>query len=85
MKLSDDLSPFWVYLKGGLFFLILVLSSGLILLLGDWKLRILPLLCVIWSAARLYYFMFYVIEKYVDPGFRFAGLFSFLRYLMRRK
>jgi len=32
-----------------------------------------------------YYFAFYVIEKYVDPTYRFAGLWSFLRYAMSRR
>jgi len=39
----------------------------------------------IWAFCRAYYFAFYVIEKYVDPGYRFAGLLSFLRYLARHK
>jgi len=36
----------------------------------------------IWCFARAYYFAFYVIQHYVDPGYRYAGLFSFLRYLV---
>ncbi len=39
----------------------------------------------IWAFCRTYYFAFYVIEKYVDPSYRFSGLFSFLRYLLTRK
>src|SRR5438309_8326127 len=39
----------------------------------------------IWSFCRLYYFAFYVIEKYMDPGYRFAGLHSFLVYLLRAR
>ena len=67
-----------IYLKGFLFLLILVASSGLILLEHpQWRVAVF-LLLTIWSAARLYYFMFYVIEKYVDPAYRFAGLFSFV-------
>lgn len=31
----------------------------------------------IWGFCRAYYFAFYVIEKYVDPEFRFSGLLSF--------
>ena len=38
----------------------------------------------IWSFCRFYYFAFYVIEHYVDPQFRFAGLGSFVRYLWKR-
>jgi len=29
--------------------------------------------------------MFYVIEKYVDPNYKFAGLYSFLLYLLRKR
>ena len=39
----------------------------------------------IWSFCRAYYFAFYVIEHYVDPAFRFAGLLDFAKYLLRRK
>jgi hypothetical protein len=29
--------------------------------------------------------MFYVIERYVDSSYRFAGITSFVRYLLRKK
>jgi hypothetical protein len=35
--------------------------------------------------APAYYFAFYVIEHYVDPGYRFAGLWSFVRYVLRKR
>ena len=38
----------------------------------------------VWCFARFYYFAFYVLEHYVDPGYRFAGLGSFLTYFWRR-
>jgi hypothetical protein len=50
----------------------------------SWQITVL-LVLVVWTSARLYYFMFYVIEKYVDPGYRFAGMVSFLRYLFSKK
>ncbi len=40
---------------------------------------------MVWAFARAYYFAFYVIGKYVDPQYRFSGLLSFLRYLLRRR
>jgi len=74
-----------IYLKGGLFLLILVIATTAIVLeTQSWKLALL-LALVIWSSARLYYFMFYVIERYVDPSYKFAGIFSFVQYLLRRK
>ena len=39
----------------------------------------------IWSFCRAYYFAFYVIERYVDPSFKFSGLFSVLKYLAARR
>jgi hypothetical protein len=39
----------------------------------------------IWGFCRFYYFAFYVIEKYVDPSYKFAGLISFVRYFFRRR
>ena len=39
----------------------------------------------IWAFARAYYFAFYVIEKYIDPGYRFSGLFSVARHLLSRR
>ena len=39
----------------------------------------------IWAFARAYYVAFYVVQHYVDDGYKFAGLFSFLRYCLRRR
>ena len=39
----------------------------------------------IWAFCRAYYFAFYVIEHYVDPQFRFAGLIAFAQYLIKRR
>jgi hypothetical protein len=86
MNLFGDLkSPALMYLKAALFLLAGILAAAGILLESP-TLRTGVLLAVaIGSFCRLYYFMFYVIEKYVDPGYRFAGLGSFLLYLLRRR
>ena len=82
---ADLKNPKLIYLKGGLFLAILAVSVFLILIESrTWRAAGLVLL-VVWSSARLYYFMFYVIEKYVDPTYRFAGVVSFLTYLVRKK
>ncbi|HVT79948.1 MAG TPA: hypothetical protein VHM90_04770 [Phycisphaerae bacterium] len=71
-------------LKAILFVLIGALSTALLL----WEsptLRTAALLAlVIWSFARAYYFAFYVIEHYIDPTYKFAGLFSAARFLLTR-
>ncbi len=35
-------------------------------------------ICV-WGFCRAYYFAFYVIEHYIDPGYKYAGLIDFFR------
>jgi hypothetical protein len=79
-----DLQSAWaMWLKAILFMVIGIVSSALILIeLPDW--RILLLLCLaIWAFCRAYYFMFYVIEHYLDPTFRYSGLFSVLKQLRK--
>jgi hypothetical protein len=77
-------APKWMYLKAVLF-LIVALSCSTLLLLDSpaWRTAFL-LALLIWSAVRLYYFMFYVIEKYIDPDFRYAGVGSALWHLWGR-
>ena len=71
----------WIKLKGGLFLVVGVVSSLLLLFeCRSWKVGLL-LLVTIWCFCRFYYFAFYVIEHYVDPSYRFSGLWSFARYL----
>ena len=73
-----------LYLKGGLFVVGGLLASVGILLEAP-KVQVALMLAVaIWCFARAYYFVFYVIEHYIDPSYRFAGLWSFVRYVMNR-
>ncbi len=83
--MSDIKNPRLLYLKGMLFFIMGVLAGGIVLLLyPDWRLAIL-LGVMAWAFARAYYFVFYVIQHYVDPQFKFAGLVDFAKYMMRRR
>jgi hypothetical protein len=74
-----------IKLKGALFVVMGLLSGVLLWMdLPTWRTAILLAVCV-WAFCRAYYFAFYVIEKYVDPQFKFAGLWSAVRYLMGRR
>ena len=85
-RLRGDLrDPVWMYLKAVLFGLIFLLSATLILLEAGSVKIVLLLALLAWSAARLYYFLFYVIEHYVDPNYRYAGVIDCLRYLYRAR
>ena len=75
-----------IYVKGAMFLLIMAGSVALIAFESESAFRRLILAALLaWASARFYYFLFYVIEKYVDPGYKFSGLLSFLKYLARRK
>ena len=75
--MKDLSSARWIKLKGFLFLVVGVLS-GTLLILEARSMKVAVLLAVtVWSFCRFYYFAFYVIEHYVDPGYRFSGLWSF--------
>ncbi len=83
--MRDLESPKWMYLKCLLFCVIGVTAAGLIVA-GNPNMQTAVLLAlVIWSFCRVYCFAFYVIEKYIDPNFKFSGLAAALRHLARRQ
>ena len=83
--MTDITNPKLLWTKGALFLLLAIAASAL-LLLETASLKVAVLLAVaIWGFCRSYYFAFYVIERYVDPTYRFAGLTSFVMYALRGK
>jgi hypothetical protein len=83
--MPDLTSPKLIYAKGFLFlFGGILAAAGIVLEQPSIKIAVL-LALAIWCFARFYYFMFYVIEHYVDPQYRFAGLWSFVKYLVTRR
>ncbi len=81
--MRDLESARWMYLKRVLFLVLLLSSCALVLLEATtWRTAGL-LFVIVWTSARLYYFAFYVIERYIDPTYRFFGLGSAMRYLIR--
>ena len=83
--MRDLTAPFWLKIKA-LLFLLLGISSAALLMSERPTLKIaLLLVLTVWSFCRLYYFAFYVIEKYLDPSYRFSGLMSCLRCLATGK
>jgi hypothetical protein len=83
--MPDLTNPKLIYFKGFLFLLAGCMASALLLVEYPEVKAALLLACAVWCFARFYYFAFYVIEHYVDPGYKFAGLLDFARYLMRRR
>lgn len=83
--MPDLKDPRLIYLKGFLFFVGSALAAGTLLLENaSWRTAFL-LTLTIWCSARFYYFMFYVIEHYVDGQYRFDGVWSFVRYSLRKR
>lgn len=74
----------WIKAKGVLFLLVGLLASGLVVMEHPEVKVALLLAIAVWCFCRFYYFAFYVIERYVDPSYRFSGLWSFVLYLFRR-
>ncbi|MEM6506414.1 MAG: hypothetical protein AAF711_13310 [Planctomycetota bacterium] len=71
-----------IWLKGWLFLFAGLFASGLLLYEAwHWK-AVLLLAIAVWCFCRFYYFAFYVIEHYVDPGYKFAGLWDFVKYAL---
>ncbi|MFM8469415.1 MAG: hypothetical protein ACKODH_05515 [Limisphaerales bacterium] len=83
--MRDLQNPKLMWLKAGLFLLLGVASVGLVFLEAPTLKVALLLALAVWSFCRAYYFAFYVLECYVDPGFKFSGLGSLLAYLLRGK
>ena len=83
--MSDLKNPRWMHLKVALFLAIGVISAGLILA-ENWRLKtLLLLLLTIWSFSRAYYFAFYVLERYIDPTFKFAGILSAVTHITQNR
>jgi hypothetical protein len=78
-------NPRVIYIKGFLLLFAGILAS-ILLLIDHPQLKTAFLLALaIFCFARFYYFAFYVIQHYVDPAYRFAGLYSFAKYLVTRR
>jgi hypothetical protein len=83
--LGDIENPRWLYFKAILFLLTGLIASAVLLLDSPSVRTALLLAAAIWGFCRAYYFAFYVVEKYVDPSFKFAGLIAFTRYVLGSK
>ena len=83
--MTDLQSPRVIWLKGGLFCLLGALAAGLLIArCPSWTTVGLTAVAV-WGFCRAYYFAFYVVQYYTDPGYRFAGLIDFARYALGRR
>jgi hypothetical protein len=82
--MRDLTDPRLLYVKAILLATLGLLAATLLFLRAPSLATALLIAITVWAFARAYYFAFYVIERYVDPAFRFAGLWSVVRYLWRQ-
>ena len=79
-----DIKRVWLlYLKAFLLFSIGFISSLLLVLLNFNFKTLILLLLAIWGFCRAYYFVFYVVNHYVDSNYKFSGLIDFAKYLIK--
>ncbi len=83
--MKDLHSPKLMWLKGVLFLIMGLTSAGLLWVETQTLKSAILLALVIWAFCRAYYFAFYVLEKYIDPQFRFAGLGSLVLYILQHR
>lgn len=82
--MRDLQNPRWMYLKAVLFLLIGAACFISIVAATPTVQTALLLLLAVWSFCRAYYFAFYVIERYIDPTYKYSGLISAARHAVRR-
>ena len=83
--MSDLKSSKLMYLKAALFVTIATASAAL-LLFENPSIRTGLLVALFgWASARAYYFLFYVIQTYIDGDFKYSGIVSCLKHLASKK
>ncbi len=67
-------------------FLGIAAVAGALLLFESPTIRTAILLALlVWAACRFYYFIFYVLERYVDPSLRYAGIIALVRAILAKR
>src|SRR4051794_15380424 len=85
MRITDDLKHAWlIHAKGALFIALGGLSATLLLAQMPTIKTAALLAITVWAFCRFYYYLFYVLERYLGQK-RFPGVFAALRLLFERK
>lgn len=84
-QMGDLKSRRLMYLKAALFVAIAA-ACAILLLLQSPNMRTGLLLGLLaWASARAYYFLFYVIQAYIDEDFKYSGIIACLKHLLANK
>ncbi len=70
----------------GLMFLGMAASAAALVLFESPTIKTAVLLALLaWAACRFYYFIFYVLERYVDSSLRYAGIIALVRAILAKR
>jgi hypothetical protein len=84
MRLNRDIqSKRLLHLKGFLFLLLGLLAAGTLLFESQNFRTLLLLLITIWAFCRFYYYLFYVLEKYIGRDQKYAGVLDALKFALK--
>jgi hypothetical protein len=81
--MNDIKSKKLIVIKGLLFISIAAVSAIVIAIYCPRIEVIALLLILIWASARSYYFLFYVLEKYVDPKFKYSSIIDLIKNIRK--
>jgi hypothetical protein len=85
MKLTDDLkSPHLIHAKGFLFFLLGLIGVFGILVESPHLRTVVLLGVTIWAFCRFYYYLFYVLERYLGKTTPYTGLLDAIRFIFKK-
>jgi hypothetical protein len=82
-KLNSDLkSPWLIHLKGALFVLAGIAAAVAVFIQIPSLTTAVLLGVMVWAFCRFYYYLFYVLERYLGREKKFAGIFDAVKYLL---
>ena len=83
--MGDLKNPKVIYFKACLFLISGTVAASTLIVQNPTLTTAFLVAITIWSFCRLYYFIFYVIEHYVDANQRFSGIIPFVVYLLKSR
>lgn len=83
--MTDLTSGKWIVAKGVMFAGIALAAAALVFTEAPSLKVAVLLLLLVWASCRFYYFLFYVLEHYVDSSMRYAGLLDLMMGMRKRR
>ena len=81
----SDIKSSKLIVAKGIMFLAIAAFCAYLLLEQTPSIKVAALLAVlVWASARFYYFLFYVLERYVDPTMRYSGIFNLVVAILKK-